>query len=83
MGWGLRGGLPIHRAAVVYVSCWRRGGGGGIISRPVASCHGGTNLVPREGNVIGAGRMESDAENAQVDAVTKIISRPYCSAAME
>lgn len=26
-----------------------------------------------EGNVIGARRMESDAENAQVDAVAKII----------
>lgn len=27
--------------------------------------------------------MESDAENAQVDAVAKIIFWPYCSAAME
>lgn len=79
MGWGLRGGLPIHRAGIVYVSCE----GWGVISGPVASCHGGTNLVPREGNVIGAGRMESDAENAQVDAVAKIIFWPYCSAAME
>lgn len=26
---------------------------GGIITGPVASCHGGTNLVSREGNVIG------------------------------
>lgn len=71
MGWGLRGGLPIHRAGSV---CEPLEEEGGIISGPVASCHRGeTNLVPREGNVIGAGRMESDAENAQVDAVAKII----------
>lgn len=68
-------------ALLVYVRCRRRKGG--IISGPVASCHVGPNLVPREGNVIGAGRMESDAENAQVDAAAKIISWPYCSAAME
>lgn len=45
---------------VVYVSLLEEEGG--IISGPVASCHGGTNLVPREGSVIGAGRIESDAE---------------------
>lgn len=58
---------------------------GVVISGPVASCHGGGNyLVPREGNVIGAGRMESDAKkNAQIDAVAKIIFWSYCSAAME
>lgn len=33
--------------------------------------------------MIGAGRMESDAENAQGDAVAKIIFWPYCFAAME
>lgn len=80
MGWGLPGGLPIHTAAGV---CELFSEEGGVISGPAAGCHGGTNLVPREGNVIGAGRMESDAENAQVDAVAKIICWPYCSAAME
>lgn len=38
---------------------------------------------PVEGNVIGARRMESDAENAQVDAVAEVIFWPHCSAAME
>lgn len=61
MGWGLQGGLPIHSAVSV---CELLEEEGGIISGPVASCHGGPNLVPREGNVIGTRRMESDAENA-------------------
>lgn len=80
IGWGLWGGFPILRAGGV---CELLEEEGGIISGPVASCQGGTNLLPREGNLIGAGRMASDAENTQVDAVAKIIFRPYCSAAME
>lgn len=79
----MRGGLPIHRAGIVYVSC-KCGVGWGVISGPVASCHGRGAFTPqRRGNVIGAGRMETDAENAQVDAVAKIIFWPYCSAAIE
>lgn len=50
--WGgvQRGGLPIHNAGEMLEK-----GRGGIISGPAASCHGGPNLVPRGGSVIGAG----------------------------
>lgn len=56
-----------------------------VISGPAASRHvGGANIVPQRGKRDRSGvEWRVTQKTAQGDAVAKIISGPYCSAAME